>query len=43
MGKARHGTKEAKKQPLLTAKEKRAAKQAKKHEAAVAHPPLVTR
>lgn len=31
MGKERHGTKEAKKVPLLTPKEKKAAKEAKKH------------
>ncbi|HET7776882.1 MAG TPA: hypothetical protein VFK74_10970 [Azospira sp.] len=31
MGKERHSSKEAKKQPLLTPKEKKAAKQAKKH------------
>lgn len=31
MGKERHGTKEAKKQPALTPKEKKAAKQMKKH------------
>ena len=42
MGKATHGTKEAKKQPVLTPKEKKAAKQAKKEGGGVAHP-LVTR
>lgn len=31
MGKEQHGAKEAKKQPLLTPKEKKAAKQLKKH------------
>ena len=31
MGKAKHSTKEAKKQPLMTPKEKKAAKQNKKH------------
>ena len=33
MGKIRHGNKEAKKQPLLTPKEKKAAKHDKKHAA----------
>lgn len=33
MSKTRQSTKEAKKQPLLNAKEKKAAKQAKKHAA----------
>lgn len=31
MGKERHGTKEAKKQAVLTPKEKKAAKRARKH------------
>lgn len=31
MGKEQHGSREAKKQPLLTPKEKKAAKQIKKH------------
>lgn len=31
MGKQRHGNKEEKKQPLMTPKEKREAKHAKKH------------
>lgn len=31
MGKEQHGAKETKKQPLLTPKEKKAAKQVKKH------------
>lgn len=31
MGKARQSNKEAKKQPLMTPKEKKAAKQARKH------------
>lgn len=33
MGKEKHSTKEAKKAPLLTPKEKKAAKEAKKHAA----------
>jgi len=41
MGKATHGTKEAKKQPVMNAKEKKAAKQAKKHAADAVHP-LIT-
>lgn len=32
MGKEKHGTKEAKKDALLTQKEKKAVKQAKKHD-----------
>lgn len=35
MGKERQNNKEAKKQPVMTAKEKKAAKQAKKHAADV--------
>lgn len=42
MGKIRQSTKEAKKQPVMTAKEKRAKKQAKKHATDIIHP-LVTR
>lgn len=38
MGKERHGTKEAKKQAALTPKEKKAAKQAKKHATDLHHP-----
>lgn len=41
MGKARQSNKEAKKQPLLTHKEKKVAKQAKKHAADTI--PLLTR
>jgi len=39
MGKEQHGAKEAKKQPLLSPKEKKAAKQLKKH--ASDHVPIV--
>lgn len=39
MGKAKETSKEAKKQPTKTAKEKRAAKQAKKH--GLTHTPLI--
>lgn len=42
MGKVRQSNKEAKKQPLLTPKEKKAAKHAKKHATDIVHP-LVTR
>jgi hypothetical protein len=42
MGKLRQSTKEAKKQPVMTAKEKRAKKHAKKHAADIAHP-VITR
>lgn len=38
MGKAIHGTKEAKKQPVMNAKEKKAAKQAKKHASDIVRP-----
>lgn len=42
MGKERHGTKEGKKQAVLTPKEKKVAKQVKKHEKT--HPvPLINR
>lgn len=41
MGKQRHSTKEAKKQPVLNAKEKKAAKVAKKHAGDVQ--PLIVR
>lgn len=41
MGKVRQSTKEAKKQPVLTPKEKKAAKQAKKHASDIV--PLITR
>ena len=41
MGKLRQSNKESKKQPLKTVKEKRAAKQAKKHSGDAV--PLVTR
>jgi hypothetical protein len=41
MGKERHGTKEAKKQAVLTLKEKKVAKQVKKHEKSIPHP-LIT-
>lgn len=42
MGKARQSNKEAKKQPVMTPKEKKAAKQAKKHHASDIVP-LITR
>lgn len=42
MGKATHATKETKKQPVMTTKEKKAAKQAKKQGAQAVHP-LLTR
>lgn len=38
MGKERHGTKEARKQPVLTNKEKKTAKQVKKQEKLAPHP-----
>lgn len=38
MGKERHGTKEAKKQAVLTHKEKKTAKQVKKQEKLAPHP-----
>lgn len=38
MGKERHGTKEAKKQPVMTPKEKKHAKQVKKHTPEFIHP-----
>jgi hypothetical protein len=41
MSKTRHSTKEAKKQPVLTPKEKKVVKQAKKHAADVV--PLIVR
>jgi len=41
MGKIRQGNKESKKQPLLTPKEKKTAKQAEKHAPGVA--PLIQR
>ena len=41
MSKREKSNREAKKQPLLTPKEKKAAKQAKKH--ATDHPPLIVR
>jgi hypothetical protein len=41
MGKERHNSKEAKKQALKTPKEKKAAKQAKKHASDIV--PIVTR
>jgi hypothetical protein len=41
MGKIRQGNKEQKKQPLLTPKEKRVAKQAEKHASDIV--PLITR
>ncbi len=42
MSKARQGNKEAKKQPVLTPKEKKAAKQAKKHAGDII-PPFIPR
>lgn len=42
MGKTKHATKEVKKQPALTPKEKKAAKQVKKHASEAVHP-LITR
>jgi len=42
MGKEKHGTKEAKKQPVLTQKEKKAVKDVKKKEKSAVHP-LITR
>ena len=41
-GKEKHGTKEAKKQPVLTQKEKKAVKDVKKKEKSAVHP-LITR
>lgn len=41
MGKVRQGNKEVKKQPVMTPKEKKAAKQAKKHASDIV--PLITR
>lgn len=41
MGKVRQGNKEAKKRPVMTPKEKKAAKQAKKHPSDIV--PLITR
>lgn len=38
MGKEKHGTKEGKKQAVLTQKEKKVAKQVKKQEKAAPHP-----
>lgn len=38
MGKEKHGTKEGKKQAVLTQKEKKVAKQVKKQEKTVHHP-----
>lgn len=43
MGKERHGTKESKKQPVLTHKEKKVAKQVKKQEKAHPHPLIPVR
>lgn len=40
MGKERHGTKEAKKQAVLTPKEKKAAKRARKHATDLIHPQI---
>jgi hypothetical protein len=42
MGKEKHGTKEAKKQAVMTHKEKKVAKQVKKQEKSAPHP-LITR
>ncbi|WP_264180043.1 hypothetical protein [Dechloromonas denitrificans] len=42
MGKTKHSTKEVKKQPALTPKEKKAVKQVKKHASEAVHP-LITR
>jgi hypothetical protein len=42
MGKERHGSKEAKKEAILTKKEKKTAKQVKKHAKDVIHP-LISR
>ncbi len=42
MGKERHGTKEGKKQAVLSHKEKKVAKQVKKQEKTAPHP-LITR
>ena len=41
MGKVRKGNKEVKKQPAMSSKEKKAAKQAKKHASDIV--PLITR
>ena len=41
MGKIRQGNKEVKKQPVMTPKEKKAAKQAKKHASDIV--PFITR
>jgi len=38
MGKEKHGTKEAKKPAAMSPKEKKAVKEAKKHEKSVIHP-----
>ncbi len=43
MGKERHGTKEGKKEAVLTPKEKKVAKKNKKEEKAHPHQPLVIR
>lgn len=43
MGKEKHGTKEGKKQPVLTHKEKKVAKQVKKREKTHPHPLITVR
>ena len=43
MGKERHGTKESKKQAVLTHKEKKVAKKNRQQEKVHTHPPIVMR